>query len=460
MIIDLTHLTTGEAVTSHNRRRLDRCLADELDPRRISRWLEASVAEAGQQALLTPGDFLRGGFLLPREHQLHEYLPEPAWSLNLAGHGGRLTSENAAIVLQVLANGVRGAEEELFDLFAGGSTPRTHALAADLGRTVLRSKGVLLPGIYRWIHATLLVVSATTVVVLDPIAFSHLLPEDAPVLVHDADGVVITHTHRDHWHPPGLAPFLGDQTALIVPRVPRLNILSRACPAEELQQLRIPHLVLDWGETAVVGDIELEALPFFGEQPVVEGAPLWFPVRNWGNCYRVTTPEFSVLILVDSGKDPAGDMVDVLEEDRRRNGPADLALACMREFPAPFFGGLPSEWLSLPLSVLQKRFEEYARGAGGSSTAGVSGLARACAAAGVRSFAPYAHGYEGVARAITDIGWGDGEQSEQSRCRTLFEGARALGHDLRLLEWNVGDGLYFDGEGWAREPLALLHTVA
>ena len=458
MHIHLEHLSTGGAVKSHNRRRLDRCLADEFDPERISRWLEASVAEAGQEGLLTPDDFLRGGFLLPREHQLHDHLPDPAWRVSMAGHCATLASEDAAVVLQSLADGVRGAAAECFGRIVGGTTPRTQALAADLCRTIVRTEADLPPGVYRWIHATLLVVSATTVVVLDPIAFSHLLPEDAPVLVLDADGILVTHTHLDHWHPPGLAPFLGDQTALIVPRVPRLSILSEAIPAADLQALRVPHWILEWGETAVVGDIEIAALPFFGEQPVVEGSPPWLPVRNWGNCYRVTTPGFSLVILVDSGKDPAGDMVDVLDDDRRRNGPADLVLACMREFSAPFFGGLPSEWLSLRQSELRRLFEAYARGAVWTSTAGISGLARACKAAGVRAFAPYAHGYEGLARPITDIGWGDGEQPEPTGCQALFDRARSLGHDLRVLAWNVGDGLCFDGESWARRAEAVLHT--
>ncbi len=458
MLIDLTHRTTGAEATSYNRRRLDRCLADEFSPDRISRWLEASVAEAGQEALLTPKEFLRGGFLLPREHQMHEHLPDPAWQLTLAGHDAKLAANDAAVVLQALAYGLRGAPERLFEIVAGDSTPRTRTLAADLSRTIVRCPANLPPGVYRWIHATLLIVSATTVLVLDPIAFSHLLPHDAPVLVLDADGILITHTHEDHWHPPGLAPFLGDTTALIVPRVPRTNILSRACPAADLRDLRIPHLELDWGERVDVGDIEVEALPFFGEQPLVSGSPLWFPIRNWGNCYRVTTPDFSLLILVDSGKDPAGSMVEVLDDDQRRNGPADLVLACMREFPTPFFGGLPSEWLALRQSELERLFGMHASGEVWSSTAGVSGLAEACRAAGVQSFAPYAHGYEGLAQAIADIGWGDGERSERDRCQALLESARSIDHDVRPIGWNVGDRLHFDGEQWTRTPEALLQA--
>src|SRR5262249_45019335 len=127
------------------------------------------------------------------------------------------------------------------------------------------------------------------------------------------DGVFITHLHGDHWSLPSImrsAP--AADTPVVVPRVPAPSLLTTQDPIHSLRLTGQRVESRAWSSKVTVGDIEVDVLPFYGEQPVRDAPGLESPLRNWGNCYRFNAPEFSLLILVDSGVDWGGTMVEVI----------------------------------------------------------------------------------------------------------------------------------------------------
>jgi L-ascorbate metabolism protein UlaG (beta-lactamase superfamily) len=300
------------------------------------------------------------------------------------------------------------------------------------------------PGIYRREHASLLIRSRTTGILVDPVGMQRRLNNmrGAPNNLRPemVDAVAITHSHADHWHVPSFLAHLARPTLpVIVPRVPRVSLLTfqdfeatvRACG----QSVQAPA----WGETVKVGDIEIDILPFYGEQPTREGPRMREGLRSWGNCYRINTEDFSCVLLVDSGVDPEGSMAEVLAESCRRRGPADVVMCCQREFQSPFFGGLNHYWAAVPFEQLRGLYRQLQQGQLKSTTAGVEGAVEACAAAQARYFLPYANGFEGVGHIITDIGWGEGEPSEASRATLMREEFARRGIQTQVLDWNPGD---------------------
>jgi L-ascorbate metabolism protein UlaG (beta-lactamase superfamily) len=300
------------------------------------------------------------------------------------------------------------------------------------------------PGIYRREHASLLIRSRTTGLLVDPIGLQRRLPNmrQAPhsSRLDAVDAVAITHGHVDHWHVPSLlAQLARPDLPVLVPRVPRPSLLTFQDFAATLRACGQTVQAPAWGETVRVGDLEIDILPFRGEQPTREGPRLREGLRNWGNCYRINTEDFSCVLLVDSGVDPEGGVAEVLAESCRRRGPVDVVLSCQREFQSPFFGGLSHYWAALPWERLRALHGELLRGQLPSTTAGVQGTVEACAVAKARYFLAYANGFEGVGRPITDIGWGLGEPSEASSNARLREELARQGLGTQVLEWCPGD---------------------
>jgi hypothetical protein len=307
-------------------------------------------------------------------------------------------------------------------------------------------------------HATLLIRSRTTGILLDPISLQRRLPSMRRLLPRmppeAVDAVAITHGHVDHWHMPSLLANLARaEQPVLVPRVPFPSVLTFEDFQASLRLCGQTALAPAWGETVKVGDIEIDVLPFYGEQPVRDGPPLREGLRNWGNCYRFTTEDFSCLVLVDGGADPAGDMTQVVAESCRKRGPVDVLLACQREFLSPFFGGLSHYWASLPWSRLHSLYQELRAGTLRTATAGARGAAEACAAAQARYFLAYANGYEGMDHPITDVGWGDGEPPE-ARCNEVMREALArLGGSTQVLEWKPGTLAHLDRGALELRPM-------
>jgi L-ascorbate metabolism protein UlaG (beta-lactamase superfamily) len=290
------------------------------------------------------------------------------------------------------------------------------------------------PGIYRREHASVVIRSHTTTLVVDPQGLNEgdssnnarYPAEPAPL---EPDAVVITHQHEDHWHLPSILNVAGDHGApVIVPITPRPNLLTAEDYSTSAERAGLTAIAAAWGTTTRVGDIEIDALPFFGEQPTRDPPGPQEGLRSWGNCYRFNTPEFCVLLLVDSGIDPIGSMLDVVRQSVAERGPPDIVLSNCRAFPEVVNPGLAHYVLAVPFSRVRSTFLDQRGGSFASVTLGEAGVAEACAAAGARYFLPYAHMFAGLG-VDADGGALDGVSRELER----------RGVATRAVAWNPGD---------------------
>lgn len=193
-------------------------------------------------------------------------------------------------------------------------------------------------------HNTVVVRSRTASVIVDPFLFAAdpAYPADyQPLQLRDVgpvDAVLITHSHPDHFDPASLLRFPAE-TRVIVPRVERETILSVAME-RRLRELGFSNVqTLDWGQAALAGDIEVHALPFYGEQPT-DCDVLHPAIRNAGNTYLVRTPTHAAVFLADSGRDGQGDVRDLALRTRERLGPVDVVFSGYRG------------WLTYPAQLL------------------------------------------------------------------------------------------------------------
>ncbi len=100
---------------------------------------------------------------------------------------------------------------------------------------------------------------------------------------------------------------LPRETRFFVPPVERESLFSTDC-ALRLRQLGFEHVeALDWWSERTVGDVTVQALPFFGEQPTASEG-VYPALRNIGSTWRVETPRESYAFFADSGDDARGSM--------------------------------------------------------------------------------------------------------------------------------------------------------
>ncbi|MCY1003611.1 MBL fold metallo-hydrolase [Myxococcus sp. MISCRS1] len=448
VILDLTPLPDRVGAVPFTEL-LDGLLREGFDPEGSRRVLEAAQARLGPR-LLRPQGVDDGGFLVespvlfPEQGAWWWVLQqgEERWRTRLAVEdvpavAGFLRATALASTLEEVREAWPFDEAGWRDsLFAAGPPPAPWVEPSG-------------PGIYRREHASVLIRSRTTSVLVDPIPLqrrmNHIGLAPGNLAHGPPDALAITHGHVDHWHVPSMLSHLTDASVpVLVPRVPRPNLLTMQDFAQVLGTCGQRALAPQWGETVHVGDIRVDVLPFYGEQPSPDGPPLAEGLRSWGNCYRFTTEDFSCLLLVDSGTDPEGRMEAVVERSRRELGPVDAVLSCQREFLSPFFGGLSHYWAALPWTRLRELYADHLAGRLRSATAGPAGVAQVCAAAGARWFLPYANGFEGVGRAIQDVGWGLGEPSEAACGAAVRDHLKVLGVGTKVLDWSPGDVARFE----------------
>jgi L-ascorbate metabolism protein UlaG (beta-lactamase superfamily) len=300
------------------------------------------------------------------------------------------------------------------------------------------------PGIYRREHASVVIRSRTTTLVVDPQGLNQgessnhaRYPADHAPL--DVDAIVITHQHDDHWHLPSILSLARERgTPVIVPVTPRPNLLTGEDFSASIEQAGLTALATAWGTTTRVGDIEIDALPFLGEQPTRDPPGPGEGLRSWGNCYRFTTPDFSAVLLVDSGVDPIGSMLDVVRHSVVERGPVDIVLSNCRAFPEVVNPGLAHYALALPFERVRSAFLGQRGGSFASMTLGEAGVAEACRAARARYFLPYAHMFAGLG-VDADGGVPDGVRRELAR----------LSAPTEVVAWNPGDAARIaDGRLW------------
>ena len=116
---------------------------------------------------------------------------------------------------------------------------------------------------------------------------------------------------------------------VVVPSVEQETVLSVAMELR-LKQLGFERVsALAWGDRLRVGDIEIIALPFYGEQPAADDV-LHPEVRNAGNTYVLRTPARTCAFVADAGRDPGGDVNDVGRDWVGREGPIDVLFSGYR----------------------------------------------------------------------------------------------------------------------------------
>ena len=255
-------------------------------------------------------------------------------------------------------------------------------------------------GIVRLQHASFLLNTLKARIIVDPHfvsgyssnlqTTSRMLPQNFIGIV---DAVLITHSHRDHYHIPSLLTLPRD-ILIIVPRVNEATILSPDF-AKELRAMGFKNVIdLDWYSGPVcVDDIEISALPFYGEQPLRYEYPRDKRLRNWGNSYFFRTPFFSAFCLIDSGSDANGSMNQVAEYVKHHYGGVDVVLSNLQEFQVgvgcgnPFYvTGNGLYWLSLTADQIAK-FPQISD----LITLGPDGVAEICRITGAKTFLPYSH---------------------------------------------------------------------
>jgi len=289
------------------------------------------------------------------------------------------------------------------------------------------------PGLYRREHASLVLRTPAAKLMTDPQSLGAGFTTNFGRYPEDPDPetarVLVTHTHNDHWDLCSTLSWSVDEEPAVVPRVPAPSLLAED-PRAELELVGQAALAPDWHTAFGIGDVRIEVLPFYGEQPTRD-LPLPFPLRNWGNCYRFDTPDWSAVVLVDSGADAEGTTADPIRRSVSERGPIDIVLSCCHRFPEAINGGLPEYVLAVPFEYLPGYFRSAK-----SITSGPRGLAEICEAAKARWFLPYAHGFAGLGRDPS------GSESEHSESRLCAAVARALSDrkvSTEVLAWSPGD---------------------
>jgi len=161
------------------------------------------------------------------------------------------------------------------------------------------------------------------------------LPSYPPVQAQDVgpvDAVMITHTHGDHFHLGSLLQ-LPRSTRILVPAVSRESLFSTDAVARLAQAGFTRVEPMPWWRSTRVGDAEVTALPFYGEQPT-DGEGLYPGLFNEGNAWLVRSPAFSCVFAADAGHDVRGEMAGVFRRVAR-GGAVDLLFTGIRGFRIP-----------------------------------------------------------------------------------------------------------------------------
>jgi L-ascorbate metabolism protein UlaG (beta-lactamase superfamily) len=313
----------------------------------------------------------------------------------------------------------------------------------------------IVPGIYRLQHASLLCRTATTGLLVDPHLHSNYgIPQLKTDILRSqlqglVDGILITHPHYDHWHYPTLMMF-PPEIPIFVPKVPRASIMCEDM-AGRLRSLGFTNVIdVDWwSEPIRVGDIEVNVLPFYGEQPLVPefNTPIHPDMRNWGNTYLLNTEHYKAWLLVDSGQDPMGTMLDVADRVKQQFGDIDLVVSNFQPLSYNSIGTDLSAWgIDIVANLLSNpRIFSVTNKPEGAFIAllGPKGIAELCAKVNAKACLPYADSWAEV---------GESGVQDQVLVPEVMAELRRLGCATQVVPWKIGEGyLTRNSSEWSSE---------
>ncbi|MBK9070169.1 MAG: MBL fold metallo-hydrolase [Myxococcales bacterium] len=279
-------------------------------------------------------------------------------------------------------------------------------------------------------HASIVINHGPTRIVTDPVQLEDGWMSDvgaAPRSCSElASTILLSHTHDDHYSLSSMIGWETDASVVVAPRVPRSSLLASDVAAE-ISAAGLTCKNPAWGGQIVDNDVTIDVLPFYGEQPTRNVVRPFPEARNWGNCYRINTPTYSLLLLFDSGVDPEGNMVDVVAKSVAAKGPIDIVMSCCLRFREAANPGLPDYLFMVPFEQLPTLAREKK-----SMTLGPEGIAEVCLAAKARYFMPYAQGY---------VRPGQVHHAEIKHCAEIAELLQAAGAATKVKLWNFGDNL-------------------
>jgi hypothetical protein len=237
------------------------------------------------------------------------------------------------------------------------------------------------------------------------------------------------------------------ETPIVIPAVRRANLL---CPDLEgvLSRCGFTRVIsASWYSAPLrFGGVEVRALPFYGEQPLVNERWLHEDIRNWGNTYHVRTEHSSCWVIIDSGDDVAGKLSSVAAYIRDELGPPDAVLSNLLPFPVGqgvgnpmYIAGSGQCWLSLNPEQM-KRFPSMSD----CTTVGVEGAAELCRISRSRYMVPYAHWWHPLGTPVRE---------DRSLTRQLAQ--ELTNSPTQILSWCVGDRYDFGPRGPSLTPLEM-----
>ena len=288
--------------------------------------------------------------------------------------------------------------------------------------------------IYRLQHASLLYLSQTTGILVDPhlhSAYEPLLKDN--IWRFDLEGkvncILISHSHLDHWSLSTLMMF-NKTTPIVVPKVPQASILCDNLQ-QTLQQVGFENVIaVDWySSPIVIADVEISVLPFYGEQPLVYEQPFHPHLRNWGNTYVIKTEDYTSWFLIDSGNDAQGKMAEVATYVKEKFGQIDFLLSNLRIFTPhnPFYITGGHYWLSLSAQQM-KKFPQMQHH---QLTLGAKGVAEIAQIVNARYYLPYAHWWSELSTTT---------EAEKLELLQLQMALQEMNCSTEIVPWSVGDG--------------------
>lgn len=303
-------------------------------------------------------------------------------------------------------------------------------------------------GVYRLQHAALLYRSQTTGILVDPHLHSNYgVPKlntdiSRAMLEGLVDGILISHSHYDHWHYPTLMQFSPD-IPIIVPRVPRGSITCEDMAAQ-LREIGFTNIYdVPWNSAPIkIGDIDVHVLPFYGEQVLVpeHPQPVHPELKNWGNTYLIETDSYRSWFLIDAGIEPEHSILDVADEVYDRFGAIDWIVSNFQPLSYNSIGVDITSWgldivsnlLSNPpiLGVTSKSQGEY------TATLGPKGVAEVCAKVKAKACLPYADSWADLGKPTLH------DHILIPQVRSYLQ---QMGCETDVCPWNIGNGLTMTG---------------